>query len=212
MHEKTTPSTGSPETHVPSVAKSKDTRVRLDRRALLRAGAGASPVLLTLASNPVSAANSCVVASSFVSVATFKSRNPTVTSVNCATRTAEDWRNACMANAQLACAQPLVSATFGATTSSYNGKTLRQVLCDAGGISTSSELGVLQHLIALNLSVTQGFMRMSAGNVSPAYLGTIWRNYKNNGNQYKLPSSTITWSSSQLVSWLRYQLNYSMPI
>lgn len=212
MNDKTTASAGTTETTSLKGPVIQGARVRLDRRALLRAGAGASPVLLSLASNPVAAANSCVVASSFVSVATFKSRNPTVTSVNCATRTAEDWRNACMANAQLACATPLVSATFGATPSSYSSKTLRQVLCDAGGISTSTELGVLQHLIALNLSVTQGFMRMSAGNVSPAYLGTIWRNYKNNGNQYKLPSSTVIWSSAQLVSWLRYQLNYSMPI
>jgi hypothetical protein len=193
-------------------AVTEGSRVRLDRRAMLRAGAGATPVLLTLASNPVSAANSCVVASSFVSVATFKSRNPTVTSVNCATRTAEDWRNACMGNPQLACATPKVSATFGTTTSSYNGKTLREVLCDASGISTSSELGVLQHLVALNLSLTQGFMRMSSGNVSPAYLGTIWRNYKENGNQYRLPNSTITWSSAQVVTWLRYQLNYSMAL
>lgn len=214
MNDKTTTSAGPADPQIQSAAKHKamGANVRLDRRALLRAGAGASPVLLTLASNPVAAANSCVVASSFVSVATFKSRNPTVTSVNCATRTAEDWRNACMGNTQLACAKPLVSATFGATPSSYSNKTLSQVLCDSAGISTSGELGVLQHLIALNLSVSQGFMRMSAGNVSPAYLGTIWRNYKNNGNQYKLPSSTITWSSSQLISWLRYQLNYSMPI
>jgi hypothetical protein len=36
------------------------------RRALIRAGAGAAPVLLTLTSRPVQAANSCVVASSFV--------------------------------------------------------------------------------------------------------------------------------------------------
>lgn len=206
MNDKSPASAGTSE------VSSHGSRVRLDRRALLRAGAGATPVLLTLASNPVSAANSCVVASSFVSVATFKSRNPTVSSVNCATRTTEDWRSACMSNTKLACAQPLVSSTFGATSSSYNGKTLRQVLCDSAGISTSSELGVLQHLIALNLSVTQGFMRMSAGNVSPAYLGTIWRNYKTNGNQYRLPSSTVVWSSSQLVSWLRYQLNYSMPL
>ncbi len=187
-------------------------RIRLDRRALLRAGAGASPVLLTLASNPVAAANSCVVASSFVSVATFKSRNPTVTSINCATRTAEDWRNACMGNPQLACAQPLVSAAFGATSSSYSARTLRQVLCDPAGILVGGELGVLQHLIALNLSITQGFMRMSSGNIGPAYLGSIWRNYKNNGNQYRLPSSTVSWSSTQLISWLRYQLNYSAPL
>ncbi|MBI5720165.1 MAG: hypothetical protein HZC37_21025 [Burkholderiales bacterium] len=208
--DKSSASAGTSETT--SEARSHGPRVRLDRRALLRAGAGATPVLLTLASSPVSAANSCVVASSFVSVATFKSRNPTVTTVNCATRTTEDWRNACMSNTQLTCAKPLVSSTFGSTSSSYNSKTLRQVLCDPAGISSSGELGVLQHLIALNLSVTQGFMRMSAGNVSPAYLGAVWCNYKNNGNQYRLPSSTVVWSSTQLISWLRYQLNYSMPL
>jgi len=205
MDKKTT-AAGVPE------AVTGGSRVRLDRRAMLRAGAGATPVLLTLASNPVSAANSCVVASSFVSVATFKSRNPTVTSVNCATRTAEDWRKACMGNPQLACATPKVSATFGSTTSSYNGRTLREVLCDASGISTGSELGVLQHLIAMNLSLTQGFMRTSAGNVSPAYLSSIWQNYKSNGNQYRMPNTNITWSSAQLVTWLRYQLNYSMTL
>ena len=209
MNEKTTPDTAAETT---AGTATSGLRVRLDRRAMLRAGAGATPVLLTLASNPVAAANTCVVASSFVSVATFKSRNPTVTSVNCATRTAEDWRNACTSNPSLACVTPKVSATFGATTSSYNSKTLREVLCDPAGISTSSELGVLQHLIALHLSVTQGFMRMSAGNISPAYLGTMWRNYKNNGNQYKLPSSTITWSTAQVITWVRYQLNYSMTI
>ena len=185
-------------------------RVRLDRRALLRAGAGAAPVLLTLASNPVSAANSCVVASSFVSVATFKSRNPTVTSVNCATRTVEDWRSACTANPSLASATPLVSACFGSTSSGYNSKTLRQVLCDGTGISTTSELGVLQHLTALYLSVSQGYMRMPSGNVSPAYLRGVWVNYKANGNQYLQPASGISWSTAQVVSWLRYQLSYSM--
>ena len=206
MTDNTSPSTPHPK------ARPTGSRVRLDRRALLRAGAGAAPVLLTLASNPVAAANNCVVASSFVSVATFKSRNPTVSSVNCATRTVEDWRNACMSNPTLGWAQPLVSVTCGTTSSSYNSKTLRQVLCDAAGVSASGELGVLQHLIALNLSVSQGFMRMSAGNVSPAYLRGIWVNYKANGNQYVVPASGITWSSAQLISWLRYQLNYSMTL
>jgi hypothetical protein len=187
-------------------------RVRLDRRALLRAGAGASPVLLTLVSNPVAASSSCVVASSFVSVATFKSRNPNVATVNCATRTVEDWRKACYENKSLACVEPRVSRTFGWTYSWYNGKTLREVLCDPNGIATSGERGVVQHLTALYLSITQGYMRSPAGNVSPAYLGSIWRNFKSNGNVYRLPASGINWSSRQLVAWLRFQLNYSMPL
>jgi hypothetical protein len=187
-------------------------RVRLDRRALLRAGAGASPVLLTLVSSPVAASSSCVVASSFVSVATFKSRNPNVSIVNCATRTVEDWRKACYENSNLACVEPQVSTALGWTSSWYNSKTLRQVLCDPNGIATSGERGVLQHVIALYLSITQGYMRSPAGNVSPAYLGSIWRNFKSNGNSYVLPASGIHWSSQQLVAWLRFQLNYSMPL
>lgn len=184
--------------------------VRLDRRALLRAGAGASPVLLTLASNPVAAANSCVVASSFVSVATFKSRNPTTKVVNCASRKVEDWRNACYANLNLACVTPTVATCLGSTTSGYNTKTLRQVLCNYG-ISTNSEIGVLQHLVALHLSITQGYAP-SFGNVSTAYLSSVWQNYKSNSNRYKLAASKIDWSSSQLITWLRYQLNYSLPV
>lgn len=202
MNEKNTAATSS----------NPEPGVRLDRRALLRAGAGASPVLLTLVSNPVAATNSCVVASSFVSVATFKSRNPSVTSVNCATRRVEEWRTQCSVNPTLACTQPLVSACLGSTSSTYNGKKLRDVLCDASGISTSTELGVAQHLIALNLSITQGYMRASPGNVSPTYLGGIWTNYKSNGNRYRLPSSNVYWSSAQLIGWLRYQLNYSIPV
>ncbi|MBL8286368.1 MAG: hypothetical protein JNL85_00130 [Rubrivivax sp.] len=186
--------------------------VRLDRRALLRAGAGASPVLLTLVSNPVAATSSCVVASSFVSVATFKSRNPSVTSVNCATRRVEDWRSACQADSSLACVQPLVSTCLGSTSSKYNGKTLRQVLCDGAGILTDTELGVAQHLIALNLCMTQNYMRAAAGNVSTAYLKSIWQNYNSNGKRYKLPMSSIDWSSAQLIAWLRYQLNYSIIV
>jgi len=108
--------------------------------------------------------------------------------------------------------QPTVSSCLGSTSSTYNGKTLRQVLCDSSGISTTSELGVLQHLIALNLSITQGYMRMPIGNVSTSYLSTVWRNYKSNGNRYRLQSSGIDWNSQQLVAWLRYQLNYSLPI
>lgn len=184
-------------------------RIRVGRRALLRAGAGATPVLLTIASNPVSAANGCVVASSFVSVATFKSRNPGVASISCATRTVEDWRQECAAKPDLACVIPAVSTCLGSTTSAYNSSTLRQALCAGTSVSTSGELGVLQHIIALRLCITQGFMRAASGNVSTAYLGNMWCNFKQNGNRYVLPASGIDWDSAKLVSWLRYQLNYS---
>ncbi len=80
-----------------SLARSAPTQAPhpgLNRRALLRAGAGASPVLLSLAAGPVLAARpACTVASSFVSVATFRSRNPHVTSIQCSTQTADYWRD-----------------------------------------------------------------------------------------------------------------------
>lgn len=183
----------------------------LARRKLLRAGASASPVLLTLASSPVSATTSCVVASSFVSVATFKSRNPTTTSIKCTTRTCEDWYSqACLpasgSPSRPACLNVSVSTLLGTTTSTYKSWMLYDVLKNGGaGITTSGELGVLQHLISLCLNVTQGFAP-SPGGISQSYLQSIWTNYKTNGNTYVLSGSSINWDSSQLITWLRVQM------
>jgi len=181
----------------------------LDRRTLLRAGAAATPVLLTLASGPVSATGtSCTVASSFVSVATFKSRNPTTTSVKCTTRTCEDWySDSCLPYSGNPCRQSYLNSTvsscLGSTSSSYNSKELWEVLKNnSSGITTSGELGVLQHLISLCLNVMKGYAPVP-GNVSQSYLQAIWQNYKANGNVYKLPASGINWDSSQVVSWAR---------
>ena len=70
------------------------TRKQASRRTLLRAGAGAAPVLLALRSGPVGATGqSCVVASSFVSVTTFKSRNASATSLQCTTYNYDHWRS-----------------------------------------------------------------------------------------------------------------------
>ncbi len=205
MIEKSPPATPSP------IGQPGSSRVRLDRRALLRAGAGATPVLLTLVSNPVAAANSCVVASSFVSVATFKSRNPTTTKINCTTKRVEDWRNACNSNPTLACVAPTVATTLGATSSTYNTKTLRQVL-SSYAISTSGELGLLQHLTAMHLCLTQpGGLAGSSGNLTTLELRAIWSQYKTTG-RYVKSTSGINWDSTQLIAWLRYQLNYSINI
>src|SRR5882672_9859486 len=100
-----------------------------NRRALLRGGAAAAPVLLTLASRPVSAGTTCVVASSFVSVATFHSRNPSTTSVQCTTRNCQDWYNqACLPTSgnpsRPTYLNNSVSSLLGSTNSMYSTATL----------------------------------------------------------------------------------------
>lgn len=189
------------------------------RRALLRAGASSAPVLLTLASRPVAAADSCIVASSFVSVATFRSRNPATTSLQCSTRTAEDWsRLAQLPESGTTVAKgdvrpqvlsQTVSQLLGPTTSSYNGMPLWQVLQNgSSGIVAAGELGVVQHLIAMALNVMGGFA--ASGNVSVAYLQSVWSNYKSNLGYYRLPASGIDWDSTKVIAWLRLLMNPGM--
>jgi hypothetical protein len=85
-------------------------------------------------------------------------------------------------------------------------------LCDPAGIVTTGDLGVLQHLTALCLSISQGTMRLPAGNVSQGYLAAVWSNYKANGGRYVLRASGIDWDTPKLINWLRIQLNYSVRI
>jgi len=178
------------------------------RRNFLRAGAAASPVLLTFVSRPVAAGSTCVVASSFVSVAAFHSHNPAVTSVQCMTRTCEAWYSDAWLPAtgnpsRPTCLNGTVSALLGATSSSYNSWALWSVLQNGGaGISTSGEIGVLQHLISATLNVQQPYTPLPGG-VSTSYLQSVWQNFKNNGNRYVLSSSGINWDSTQLIGWLR---------
>ncbi len=184
------------------------------RRALLRGGVGAAPVLLTLTSRPVQAANSCVVASSFVSVATFRSRNPTTTSIKCATLTCEDWYNlACLPTTGTTVRPDYMSTTvgtlLGTTTSLHNGRTLWEVLKNSPyGIVRFGQTGVVQHLISMALNIQQKQVPMP-GNVNLPYLQGVWQNYVANNGRYKLPQSGINWDSGQLISWLR-MLMYPM--
>lgn len=181
------------------------------RRRLIRGGIAASPVLLTLASRPVGA-TTCTVASSFVSVATFKSRNPGA-SAQCTSKSCEWWKSECTSGmTHKAYMDATTVQTFFGTTapsSSYAGRTLGSILRDAAGIQTSSELGVLQHLISLSMNIRCGYVT-SAGNVTPVYINTVWSNYKSNGNLYKLAASSIDWDSSELVTWAR-MLIYPAP-
>jgi hypothetical protein len=180
----------------------------LNRRALLRAGAGASPVLLSLASSPVLASRpTCTVASSFVSVATFKSRNPHVTSIQCSTQTADYWRHQAAVVPTPAALTVTVASLLGSSSSTFNAQLVKDVMLaplpTTGTVQTTGELGTLQHLLALALNINAGFI--TAGGVfNLSYVQGIWSNYKTNGNRYKLPASNIDWGDSEIIAWLRF--------
>ncbi len=190
----------------------------MSRRALLRASAGASPVLLTLASGPVAAnpfANNgtCTLASSFVSVATFKSRNPTATTLQCASQNADYWRDQAGATRTTPSLNVTVATLLGSTTSTYNSMRVKDVLLaplpTSGTVQTTGELGTLQHLIAIALNLNANFMTAGAG-FDLAYVQTIWTNYKFNGNRYKKPGSDIDWGDTELIAWARLLLGYTL--
>ena len=190
----------------------------LSRRALLRAGAGASPVLLTLASGPVGAnpfANNgtCTLASSFVSIATFKSRNPTATTLKCSSQNADYWRDLAGSNPTTPALNVTVATLLGNTSSTYNAMLVKDVLLaplpTSGPVQTTGELGTLQHLIALALNLNAGFIIAGAG-FDLAYVQTIWTNYKFNGNRYKKPGSQIDWGDTEIIAWSRLLLGYTL--
>ena len=188
----------------------------LNRRALLRAGAGASPVLLSLAAGPVLASRpTCTVASSFVSVATFKSRNPHVTSIQCSTQTADYWRDQALhATSTPAVLAVTVSALLGSTGSNFNAMSVKDVLLaplpTTGTLQTTGELGTLQHLLALALNLNAGFIT-TGGVFNLSYIQGIWANYQTNGQRYKLPASQIDWGDTEIIAWLRF-LMYPIAI
>ncbi|MFN7725233.1 MAG: hypothetical protein ACK5QH_09200 [Rubrivivax sp.] len=176
----------------------------LSRRRLLRAGAAATPVVLTLASTPVAATTgTCTVASSFVSAATFKSRNPNA-SAQCTTWGCEAWKSQCTNGSTTfnSTLDSTVAAFFGTTNSNLDSRTIRSILNDAGGIVTSGDMGVLQHLSALRLGLTYAKIT-SPGNVTNTYVKGVWTNYRSNGGVYILSGSGINWSSADVVTWAR---------
>ena len=197
----------------PSPASKPTSRLtaQLRRRTLLRGGAGvAAPVLMTLSSGPVGATNAvCTVASSFVSVVTFQSRNPTIhnNSAQCSSGNVQTWRDFSLLNPTGTPPRPaslnaLVSAYLGNTGSPYNAFTLWATLSEGTGVSVTGESGVLQHILALALSVQNNYVSNS-GSVNVAYLQSVWVNYKANSNKYILPASNINWDSAQVITWLR---------
>jgi hypothetical protein len=198
----------------------------MGRRALLRGGAAAAPVLLTLHSGPVAAsgAMSCTVASSFVSVATFASRNAGATTLQCSTMNAGHWHAQAQACGKLHPTQRPRWATIslkqylGQSSGVLNGLGSRpdeyqvwEVMGLGSAPATAGELGVLHHVLGLALSIDHGGMAVNTGGrMNTAYLAGIWQNYKLNG-RYLVPVGGVNWSDAELISWLK-MLQYPIPV
>lgn len=147
-----------------------------------------------------------MVASSFISVATFKSRNPNST-ISCSTATCEYWRTQATNNA------PEVAGTvadlLGPAPNSYASSTVKSVLLLGGAIATSGPLGVAQHVISLALSAKRSKL-VSPGAVNLSYVQSVWTAYNSTAPNYIAPSGVVL-SEAQLIGWLRAMLGYTIP-
>lgn len=209
-----------------SSAPSKAAPRGIGRRTLLRGGAAAAPVLLTLHSGPVAATGTmaCTVASSFVSVATFASRNPGATTMQCSTMNAGHWHEQAKywgtkdAKHRPQWATRRVANYLGRSSSGFPGLPSNaryyqvwQVMSLGNGPANSGELGVLQHILGLALSIDNGGGTVNTGGkINTPYLAEIWKSYKSTGG-YSLSSAGIRWSEAQLISWLKL-LQYPLPL
>jgi hypothetical protein len=192
----------------------------VSRRAMLRAGAAATPVLLTLASGPVSAASSCTLASSFVSAATFASRNPGQTFVQCASMGPNDWLVFHCKSPELLNQSPyrtILTQTVqlrltDTGNNSYNGMQCKDLMINGNnGIASAGPVAVLQNLVSLALALDASpSLITNGGSLNKAYLIGVWNNYKTTGG-YNLPASGINWSETQLLTFLK-ALQQPIPV
>lgn len=199
----------------------------IGRRALLRGGAAAAPVLLSLHSGPVAATGtmSCTIASSFVSIATFASRNPGATTMQCSSMNAKHWHTVAKtirhmpADQRPAWATKLIKNYLGQSSRVFNGLNnnypdtyqVWEVMALRANPATTGELGVLHQILGLALSIDAGGgVVNTGGKMNTPYLATIWQNYKAHG-RYVLPSSHINWSEAELITWLR-MLQEPIPV
>ncbi len=195
-------------------------RMNARRRALLRSGAVAAPVLVTLHSGPVSAATACTVASSFVSAATFASRSPGTTFIRCSAKNATTWQAA----AATYCTSPSIQQWpawaavrvkdhLVATNSSYDDMYVGAVM--KMSLASSGELAILQHVLGLTLTLQYDGNAIttagsSGGTLTKSYLVEIWQTYRSTG-AYRVPASNVNWDAAGLLTWLK-MLQYDIPV
>jgi hypothetical protein len=175
------------------------------RRKLLRAGAAATPVILTFASGPVAATGTtCTVASSFISRQTFQSRNPSQAYVNCSTKSIHEWWTECgapYANSPYKRFLDLtLSASLGAATgTAWDALPCKDLVLNNGsGIASVGQVAVLQHLVGLSLSLDSTLIP-SPGALNKVYLQSIWNAYKATG---RYQATGVDWDEATLLKFL----------
>jgi hypothetical protein len=190
----------------------------VSRRALLRGGAAASPILLTLASGPVAATTNCQVASSFVSASVYKSRSPGSNNIKCVTKTATEWCNEAKNYSQSYCTwnphnKPISDYVAGTVTSasfSWTAATQCYWAFRNGGVGLSSgsnsttnhayDRAVLQRLLALSHGAPTVFTR--------DYCRRIWEARSNTSLMASLVNDGgNSWDQTRLLTWLDYSAN-----
>jgi hypothetical protein len=186
------------------------------RRALLRLGTTAAPVLLTIHSNPVSAtlSSSCVKASGFISAATFKSRNPHSNYIQCTGNGLTFWRSECglgtMSTYKATLDQTVGLFLYGSgyTASTYNDRTVRSVITE--NPASTPLIAVLQRVLAMSLSV-QFSMAPVGGDFTKAYLRGVWEDLLNGGT-YNPVGSGMNWDATTTATWLDRLMTPNMPL
>jgi hypothetical protein len=194
----------------PQAAPSGDAVPSAGRRTVLRrALLTGAPILVTLHSGPVAAqqiTGTCIKASGFISVATFRSRNPTASTI-CSTRTLNQWIDLAQGAvtptpteaAELT--KPLPVYAPGLTLTSYfSSKTVADVLKDSGA---GADVMVLKRIVAMLLNLQFGFVQ--SGDFNSGYLVGVWNNFASNGGNYMVPG--MTWNGMTTAQWLDYLMS-----
>jgi hypothetical protein len=153
------------------------------------------------------------VASSFVSVATFKSRNPTGT-VGCGSQNCSYWLSKANSGYQPNSGCGIkemnlkVSDVLGTVGSTWDAL----MICDVfrAGIQASGDLAVLQRSLSLylNLVVTPVNVLPSNG-ISTAYLRNLWLTYF--PTKTFTASSGVVWNNAGLIKYLNAMLGDPYP-
>jgi hypothetical protein len=181
------------------------------RRALLRMGAGASPVLLTLASGPA-AAQACVVASVYMSADTFASRfqgqalqcgSPLTPAARVTSRGAAPAGEYLNADGTVKKVKDVLGdIQSNATAIGYCNQTVYDTF--AGTSAYPSATGVLQLLLTLQMAGNPGILVAN-------YAQGIWLNYAGVNSFTKYTATGIDWYTDTLWTYLNRIVDSSVP-
>ena len=173
--------------------------ILLSRRRMLRRSLGAvAPVVVTLASGPVSAGN-CVVASSFVSAATFTSRHPSSSSsFSCTIKTRAYYLN------DRTCRDYLngnkFEDVFNPAISDLPHHTKLDEVLQFGAVGGEHE--VASRLVWLHMNLK--YATAATGDMGWNEAKAIWANYRAHGSSYQ--TAGVSWNSAQLITYLQFVL------